>query len=525
MKPPLAVLRRWAAGQPDPSADGTLLARFATGDDAAFDELVRRHGPMVLGVCRRLLPDAADADDAFQAVFLVLVRRAGRVAGRPALGPWLYRVAVWTAHNQRRRNARRAAVREPLPDAVPDPAPDVAALRIDLDEAILALPERYRTPVVLCHLQGWSRRDAARHLGCPEGTLSALLSRALAKLRHRLQGCDPALSLAVTGVAAVAPGLASATTGAASALRTGSLTAAAASPAVAQLTERVLRMFWLKQAAAAGVIVAAALVTGVGLGMGGGPGQHARADGPPAIAAAAPAAPVAARPASRQSDELNRVERELRRLESQLAELRAAADVRVVPDAKDQARVWHEAENARLRFDELRRRADVARRPFMTPEETAAHQAAEDARRKWEEARRKAHEIGQEADKRRKAEAERGAAAPVRGAFLLLEVAPGFRMGTDEFTVTEHDAEGKYAGSVRCVDSAALAKFLARAHADPSGPRELAVSLPTRLTPEARRAVLSVAQAGGFPRITEVPYVARPAASGMDPFDGGNFRK
>src|SRR5262245_47761198 len=100
--------------------DGELLAGFLNaGADSDFAELVRRHGPLVWGVCRRALPDPADAEDAFQAVFLVLVRRASGLTGSPTVGPWLHRVAAWTARNVRRRNARRLAKRVPLSDQLP----------------------------------------------------------------------------------------------------------------------------------------------------------------------------------------------------------------------------------------------------------------------------------------------------------------------------------------------------------------------------------------------------------------------
>lgn len=245
--------------------DGELLARYlATGDEAAFEELVQRHGPAVYGACHRHLPDPADAADAFQAVWLVLVRRAEKLAGRSALGPWLFQVAVWTARNLRRKNARRLAVTGPSTESLPDPSPDLADLRLDLDAALAALPEKYRTPVVLCHLEGWSRRDAAAHLGCPEGTLSALLSRALAKLRKQL-GADPIPLLTLVGVT-VPTGLATAAVRAADVFRTASLSTVGVSPAVADLTRGVLRMFWVKKAVATGLVLVVTLGMGIGIG-------------------------------------------------------------------------------------------------------------------------------------------------------------------------------------------------------------------------------------------------------------------
>jgi RNA polymerase sigma factor (sigma-70 family) len=180
MRPLVDYLRRHASDAPDRE----LVRRFAATRDAeAFGELVRRHGPVVFGVCRRMLANPHGAEDASQATFLVLVRRAGQLTDREALGPWLFQVAVWTARNVRRGNRRRAAVEleQDVPAREPRKPPGV-----DLDPARLALPPKYRPPLILCYLQGLSRREAAARLGCPEGTLSALLSRALKKLRDRL---------------------------------------------------------------------------------------------------------------------------------------------------------------------------------------------------------------------------------------------------------------------------------------------------------------------------------------------------
>src|SRR5438874_2767825 len=116
-----AVLTRPPA---DPRPDGALLAAFlADRDEPAFAELVRRHGPLVWATCRRALPDPHDAEDAFQATFLVLVRRASHFTAADSLGPWLYRVAAWTGRALRRKNARRRAAFGPLPAAVADPHP------------------------------------------------------------------------------------------------------------------------------------------------------------------------------------------------------------------------------------------------------------------------------------------------------------------------------------------------------------------------------------------------------------------
>jgi RNA polymerase sigma factor (sigma-70 family) len=245
-----AGLRRRAFAA-DP--DDALLARFTTtGDEAAFAELVRRHGPTVYAAARRRLPDPADAADVFQATFLLLVRKARRLAGRPTLGPWLYRTAALTARNLRRKNARR-------PGRLPDPvAPALdPTLGWDLDDALLALPERDRAAVVLCHLLGHSRQEAAERLGLPEGTLSAVLHRALRRLRVRLDR-DPRPLLAVAGVTLPA-GLASAAGRTATAVWAAGLSAA--SPGVATLAGG-----WsLKPLAVGGLLAVAGLGVGFAL--------------------------------------------------------------------------------------------------------------------------------------------------------------------------------------------------------------------------------------------------------------------
>jgi len=245
--------------------DGDLLAGFLTGSDADFGELVRRHGPLVWGVCRRALPNAADAEDAFQAVFLVLVRRANRLTGGNTLGPWLHRVATWTVRNVRRRNARRFAKESALPDQLSSPASD-PDLSLDLDAALLALPEKYRSPIVLCHLLGFTRAEAAGQLGCPEGTLSAWLSRGLEKLRVKLRGFDPAKALGVAAVA-VPMGLGSATVRAAVAAKVA--VAAAGSSTITLIAEGVIRMFWVKKATAATAALFTVFAMGMGVGLSG----------------------------------------------------------------------------------------------------------------------------------------------------------------------------------------------------------------------------------------------------------------
>ena len=181
-----------------PPTDRELVRAFAaTRDEAAFAEIVRRHGPMVLAVCRRVLADAPEADDAFQAVFLVLARRAGSVGRPERLGGWLHGVAVRCARRARSAAASRRAKEHPMSDVAAPAAADPlwADARPVLDEEIGKLPEKLRAALVLCELEGLGRAEAAERLGVPEGTLSSRLARAKEALRSRLvrRGLAPTL--------------------------------------------------------------------------------------------------------------------------------------------------------------------------------------------------------------------------------------------------------------------------------------------------------------------------------------------
>jgi RNA polymerase sigma factor (sigma-70 family) len=255
----LAHRLRHIAGPGDGRPDAELLAAFAAGrDPTAFEAIVRRHGPMVLGVCRRVTGNHADADDAFQAAFLVLVHKARAVAPGHLLGPWLHGVAYRTAMKAKSTAARRRAREARLPDDVcAEPAEDDRAdLTARLDRAIQALPERYRLPLVLCELQGLSYRDAAGRLGVKEGTLAGRLSRARGLLGKRLRH---GVGLAAVPLAAVIPDPVTAAVPAALLRSTVAAANGSVSPAVAALTHGVLTHMLLTKLRPATVALALGL--------------------------------------------------------------------------------------------------------------------------------------------------------------------------------------------------------------------------------------------------------------------------
>src|SRR6266404_3914775 len=172
-------------------AEESLLERFAQQrDEAAFAGLVQRHGPQVLGLCRRILQHQQDAEDAFQATFLVLARKAGTISKRECVGSWLYSVAFRIAQRARAKRAR-LPVSEPNPPEIPvaDPTPDLLwrDLRPILDEEVNRLSPKYREPFHLCYFEGKTNEEAAEEIGCPLGTILSRLSRARDQLRARLK--------------------------------------------------------------------------------------------------------------------------------------------------------------------------------------------------------------------------------------------------------------------------------------------------------------------------------------------------
>jgi RNA polymerase sigma factor (sigma-70 family) len=196
----LQWLRLLASATGPARPDHELVSRFVeVGDQAAFTVLVQRHGPMVYGVCQRLLEHGQDAEDAFQATFLVFARKARSIRKHASVSCWLYGVASRVAANLRRKTAR-----ERRHETVQLAAPDVAAAEVSwrevrtvLDEELAKLPERLRLPVVLCYLDGKTRDEAAHELAVSESTLRGRLERGRDLLRGRLTSRGVTLSAAL----------------------------------------------------------------------------------------------------------------------------------------------------------------------------------------------------------------------------------------------------------------------------------------------------------------------------------------
>jgi RNA polymerase sigma factor (sigma-70 family) len=257
--------------------DSQLLECFlARRDEAAFAALVRRHGPMVLGVCRRVLGNHHDAEDAFQATFLVLARKAAALRTRELVGKWLHGVAYRTALRAKAMTTRRQAHERQARELVRPQAPaddGWQELLPVLDQELDRLPERYRVAVVLCDLEGMTRREAARQLAVAEGTLSGRLTRARRLLARRLARYGlapsyggPAAALSANGATASVTSARAASTAEAAVLVAGghALTGGAVPTRVAALTEGVMKTMLLTKLKA---FVAVALVVFVGAGM------------------------------------------------------------------------------------------------------------------------------------------------------------------------------------------------------------------------------------------------------------------
>jgi RNA polymerase sigma factor (sigma-70 family) len=341
-----------SGGGPDES-DSQLLRRFTdAGDQAAFATLVRRHGPMVWGVCTRALPIAQDAEDAFQATFLVLVRKARSLSQPEQLSPWLYGVARRTALKARAEATRRRARENAVMDRPAQEASDVLRreLRQVLDEEVSRLPARYRTPFLLCYLEGLTNDEAARRLGCPKGTILSRLSRAREILRGRLARRGLGLSASALSVAlpdslsaAVPSALVESTIRLSISYAAGMAVSALSAPA-AVLAEGVLKAMFLTKVKLVVVVFLSLGLVGSGVGFlthGTNPGQ------PVAVAQESPVpSPVRNKDDKKEQPQRDESKAEVKALpiEERTRELRDKLDMPVV---------YHGIEDNRVTLGEI----------------------------------------------------------------------------------------------------------------------------------------------------------------------------
>jgi RNA polymerase sigma factor (sigma-70 family) len=267
------VLLRDGAGL----TDGQLLERFVSGrEEAALEALVKRHSPMVWGVCRRTLRNTHDAEDAFQATFLVLIRKAASVVPKEMVGNWLYGVAHQTAQNVRATGARRRKRERQVTD-MPEPVTQYDNLWHDLqpllDQELSRLPDKYRAAIVLCDLEGKTRKEAARQLGLVEGTMASRLARARTMLAKRLardglgaSGGTLAAVVSQNAASASAPPLVvSSTIKAVSLVAAGKLATGVISAKVVAVAEGVVKAMLLTKLTMIATVVLLIVLTSVGL--------------------------------------------------------------------------------------------------------------------------------------------------------------------------------------------------------------------------------------------------------------------
>ena len=261
----------WVGHLSDAQLIERFLARSGEAAETAFAALVERRGPVVLRVCRSVLADAEAAQDAFQATFLVLVRKAGSVRVRDSLGPWLVAVAYRTAASARSASARRRAVERDA--AVAEARPPTETIGDDLAAAVRSevdrLADRYRRPILLCYFAGLTHEGAARQLGCPVGTVRSRMAWGRKQLRERLirRGLAPSTALTALAAAPTRAGVPTTlllTTARAAARLAAGDKAAAGAAALADRIVRAMLMTKLKGIAAA-VLTLALAATGGGV--------------------------------------------------------------------------------------------------------------------------------------------------------------------------------------------------------------------------------------------------------------------
>jgi RNA polymerase sigma factor (sigma-70 family) len=376
----LGHLRQVLAPVEGGPTDGQLLARFvADRDEGAFASLVRRHGPMVLGVARRILHHAEDAEDVFQATFLVLARRAGAVVKRESVGSFLYGTAYRLALAARTLNARRARERQvaSLPHPAVGPA-DPQDWRPLFDEELSRLPEKYRAAVVLCELEGRPRREAARQLGVPEGTLSSRLSSARRLLARRLARRGLAVgvlglgTLSGTGAqAAVSAALAASTARTAALFAAGQATGTTAAAALTKGAFKAMFTTKLQSVVAAALLAAVLGVGALTCGVG---GQEPGAKPGPAADARDEKEAAALR------DENARLRQKLKELQDRLAALEDKRVADAISRKVEEERAREQDVETRRRLERLARARDEAAADKAKLLEEAQAQLAETQR-------------------------------------------------------------------------------------------------------------------------------------------------
>jgi len=434
------VRPRTGSGQ----TDRQLLDCFiAQRDDDAFAAIVQRHGPMVLGVCRRLLPRHHDAEDAFQATFLVLVRKAASVVPREMLANWLYGVAYHTALKARavmaKRQAKEKQVMEmPEPEVVsPDTGQDLRPL---LDQELSHLPDIYRVPIVCCDLEGKTRQEAARQLGWSEGTLSGRLSRARAMLAKRVARRGLVLS-AASLAAVLSQEAASAEVPYSlviSTVHAGSLFAAgqagAISMKVAALTEGVLNAMWITKLK----ITTAILVTVCAVGLGsGGFAYRMQAAAQGGTTASVTSEQAVAQPADKQKTgdvvqeptEQERLEKLLKQLEEQISKAQQPTEEERLEKVRKQLEELIRKATEEERLEKVRKQLEELIRKARAVQEPTNEERLEQVRKALEEVLRK-----RQAELQKQEQVRAAAATAQREIDKVLE---GVRKANDKKTEIE----------------------------------------------------------------------------------------
>ncbi len=292
---------------PRAATDAALIDAFLAGDQGAFAVLVRRHAALVFATCRSVLGHQQDAEDAFQATFLVLARRAADVWPRESVGAWLFGVARRVALKARTARARRA-VCEPLPSDVASakPLPPDFDLAESVHRVVLKLPEVYRAAVVACDLEGLSRKEAAERLGWSEGTLSGRLARARELLAARFRRLGLTLPAGGLATACAVPQSVSAHTVQTAIDLATETSAVGVSAPVAALTEGVVRSMALVKLKA--MTAAAFVACAIGFGaLAAGPGFGDDPDGQKQTQTQGPAPPAAKTPPAKAADQIDRL--------------------------------------------------------------------------------------------------------------------------------------------------------------------------------------------------------------------------